>query len=290
MDGRTIAAATMKMVALAALAIVAAIQSASRAFAEASPSSGNNRPFIVFDATLYKGKPNLMAFGLQPIIAGNNFWRPGHSTDNVDDEGVRQEFGHYRNSNGLYYIDIEKWPILFASPAERAASINKLDRVLTLARSTAPKLRIGFYGVLPGTAYWPLVMRDARLQQWRDEDSTDLMPLAQKVDAVFPSLYTYYDDIEGWKTYARMTLEETRRFKKPVYAFLWPQFHDSNEKIRGQYLPVGFWRAELELCYQMADGIVIWGGWTATWDEHADWWLETKAFMTAHGIAVSPAT
>ncbi len=118
----------------------------------------------------------------------------------------------------------------------------------------------------------------------------ELRPLARKVDILFPSLYTYYDDVEGWRTYARITLEEARRFGKPVYAFLWPEFHDSNEKLKGHYLPVDFWRMEMELCYELADGIVIWGGWQQTWDDHAPWWIETKAFLAEHGMTVLPST
>ncbi len=151
--------AATKIAAFAAMLILAAVGPVSRVVAaEEGARHGNSRPFVVYDATLYKGKPDLKMFGLQPIAAGNNFWRPAHSTDTVDDAGVRQEFDRYRNSSGLYFIDIERWPLLFVSPMERAASIDKLDRVLTLARGVAPKLRIGFYGVVPGTTYWPLVL------------------------------------------------------------------------------------------------------------------------------------
>ena len=46
------------------------------------------------------------------------------------------------------------------------------------------------------------------------------------------------------------------------------------------YLPDAYWKMELETAKQYADGVVIWGGWTETWDNNASWWLDTQQFMT----------
>jgi hypothetical protein len=44
---------------------------------------------------------------------------------------------------------------------------------------------------------------------------------------------------------------------------------------------------ELETAKQYADGVVIWCGWTETWDNNASWWLVTQQFMAE--IATSQA-
>jgi sugar phosphate isomerase/epimerase len=245
---------------------------------EAEHPTGTVHPFPIFDGLLYLGKPDLRPLGLVPIAWIGALWRPGVSTETVDEVQVRTEFERLRNSSGFYYLDIENWPLLSVSVATRQQNIEKLARVIDLARRTAPNAHLGFYGLLPGITYWPLFRHDAEYREWLEVNRA-LDPLAGHVDAVFPSLYTYYDDLEGWKNYARQTLTEARRYGKPVYVFLWPQFHDSNPTLRGQEVPRAFWLAELELCAELADGIVLWGGWQGHWDENAAWWQETLTFM-----------
>jgi len=242
------------------------------------PTAVAVRPFPVFDGLLYLGKPDLRPQGLVPIVWIGDLWGPGVSKETVDEVRVRSEFERIRNSGGLYYLDIENWPVLSVSGTTRRQNIEKLTRVIDLARHAAPHAQLGFYGILPGITYWPLFRHDAEYRDWLDGNRA-LDPLAGHVDAIFPSLYTYYDDLEGWKNYARQTLSEARRYGKPVYVFLWPQFHDSNPDLRGKELPRAFWRSELDLCAQMADGIVLWGGWQGQWDERASWWQEVLAFM-----------
>ncbi len=246
----------------------------------------SGHPFTIFDGLLYKDKPDLRAHGLVPIDGSGELWRPGVSTDNVDEIRIRSIFEPFRNSSGFYYIDIENWPLQSVPADTRRQNIEKLTRVIDLARRTAPNLHIGLYGLLPGIAYWPLIRHDGDYYKWLEVNS-QLELLAKHVDAVFPSLYTFYADLEGWKNYARQTLTEARRYGKPVYAFLWPEFHDSNPELGGHQLPTAFWRAELELCTELADGIVLWGGWKQQWNEMAPWWQETLVFIKAHADAAS---
>ncbi|MDO9084545.1 MAG: hypothetical protein Q7U56_14825, partial [Humidesulfovibrio sp.] len=101
------------------------------------------------------------------------------------------------------------------------------------------------------------------------------------VDIIFPSLYTFYDDPAGWKKYAIATIQEAKRYGKPVYPFLWYQYHDSNKLLGGKPIPAAIWRMQLETCLKYADGVVIWGGYKELWSEEAAWWQETKTFMNA---------
>lgn len=242
------------------------------------------RSLIMLDGLLYRGKPDLRSLGFVPIAGSGDLWRPGVSHENVDEVRIRSLFEPLRASSEYYYIDIENWPLQSVSDDTRQRNVDKLTRVIELARSTAPNLRLGLYGLLPGITYWPLLRHDDEYGDWLKINRV-LDPLAKHVDAVFPSLYTFYDDPEGWKSYARQTLIEARRYGKPVYPFLWPEFHDSNSELRGRELPSALWRAELELCADMADGMVLWGGWQLPWIESASWWRETLAFLKEHDDA-----
>ena len=242
--------------------------------------SGPRRAFTIFDGLLYLEKPDTRPLGLVPIHGSGELWRPGVSQDGVDEVQIRAMFEPYRTSSGFYYIDIENWPLESVSSDVRRQNIEKLMRVIDLARQTAPALHLGFYGLLPGITYWPLLRHDGAYGQWR-EVNRKLDALADHVDAVFPSLYTFYADLDGWKNYARQTLIEARRYRKPVYAFLWPEFHDSNPTLGGHLVPRTFWRAELELCAELADGVVLWGGWKQHWNNETEWWQETLLFMKA---------
>jgi sugar phosphate isomerase/epimerase len=254
--------------------------------ASALPSPADAADFIVFDGLLYSGKPDLQAaHGLVPIVWVGDLWRPGQSTDTVDEVQIRSLFEHAAKTGGYYYLDIENWPLESVPPETRRQNIDKLTRVIDLARRTAPGVRLGFYGILPGITYWPLIRHGAAYGEWQDVNRA-LDPLAAHVDAVFPSLYTFYLDRDGWTSYARQTLTEARRYGKPVYAFLWPEFHDSTV-LRGQKVPRDYWRAELDLCAEMADGVVLWGGWKQPWDEHAAWWQETLAFLRNRGATAA---
>jgi hypothetical protein len=110
-------------------------------------------------------------------------------------------------------------------------------------------------------------------------------PIARLEDILLPSVYTFYEDREGWVQYAIQQIQEARRYggNKPVYVFLWQQYHASNQKLAGTYLPPEFWRLQLETARKYADGVVIWGEYDDTWNETAPWWLETKSFLERIG-------
>jgi hypothetical protein len=135
---------------------------------------------------------------------------------------------------------------------------------------------VGYYGTVPTRNYWAPVKKDAgALATWRG-DNNRLAPLAQAVDTVYPSLYTFYDDVPGWTTYALANIEEARQYGKPVYPFLWPQYHQSRKPIAGD-----FWRLQLDTVFKNADGLVIWtparGG--AKWNPDTPWWHHTVDFL-----------
>ena len=237
------------------------------------------RPFQVFDGLLYKGKPDLGALGMTPIRGINPPAALSEASDGVDDGQIRATLRPLQGYTGAVYLDYEIWPTFHASPSEVAGNIAKLNRVLQIAHETIPAAKFGYYDVVPCWDYWGLVKNDlAIIKQWQD-CNVAINELAQHVDIVMPSLYTFYNDQQGWDVYAGALLQAARRYNKPVYAFLWPEFHVSNKFLKGKNLPANFWRHELDFCRARADGVVIWGGWQEPWDENAEWWSETKGFL-----------
>src|SRR5690606_15270403 len=116
------------------------------------------------------------------------------------------------------------------------------------------------------------------------EKNSRLMPLADAVDVLFPSLYAFDLDEAAWVRYAEENLAEARRFGKPVIAFLWPQVHGSSARHGHEFVSGDFWRVQLETVYRHADGFVIWtphGNERTEFDPRAGWWLATREFLAA---------
>lgn len=248
------------------------------------------KPFMVFDATVYANKPNLSAYGLRPItlLSQGHFGADWYKyADRLPDiEAVHTVARDAQLKGHPVVLDIEHWP-LDGQKTIVDGNLAKYLSVLHWFRQSAPGLSTGYYGAPPLRDYWR-ALKDVNSQErlaWMTGNDR-LHSLAGTVDALYPSLYTFYPDQAGWKAYAIAQIEEARRYGegKPVYAFLWPQYHDSNPSLNATYLPADYWQLELETARQYADGIVIWGGWDvgnrpAIWDDTAAWWKVTKEFL-----------
>lgn len=252
--------------------------------------------FQVFDATLYSNKPDLSQYGMKPlrVVYSQELWEPGQerlplpSQRKVEDLSKRLATEH-----GFVALDVEHWPVV-ARRGDVKASLSKLRTLFEWYKGSSPKTLIGYYGFPPIFDYWRVIRpkNQADPENWYAEN-TALLPLAQLVDVFFPSLYTHYPDKEGWVKFAKAQVAEARRIggTKPVYGFIWPQYHDSNKLLGQTYLDAAYWELELQTLKQHADGIVIWGGYDLKrnrqqeWDDHAPWWVVTKKFLQDIGAS-----
>lgn len=244
------------------------------------PCADAGASFPVFDALLYKNKPDLAQYGLSPLrmVYAQEIWAGAESRDNPNTAKIAEVAGKIVPGS-LVCVDIEHWSVTGRTSAVKE-SIAKYATVMSVMKWNSPTVKAGFYGVLPIRDYWRAIGSKGKkgFDEWRRQN-LKIRQLADSVDVVFPSLYTLYADQSGWEEYAIRNLQEARKYGKPVYAFLWPQYHDMNKQLKGQYIPVDFWRLQLETCRKYADGIVIWGGYQQQWDENAPWWVETRKFM-----------
>lgn len=236
--------------------------------------------FPVYDALLYTGKPDLATYGLQPIrvIYGGELWEKNQDMDEPNLHKVA-EVAKALLPGSLVCVDIEHWPLKGSSLVVNK-SIQKYLSIAREIRRHQPLVRLGFYGIMPIRDYWRAIKFETSAEhaQWKEQNMS-LRPLAEEVDVIFPSLYTFYSDQEGWQRYAEENLKQARIYGKPVLPFIWPRYHDSNRVLKYFDLPAGFWRLQLETLRQHADGIVLWGGWEKNWDKKAAWWRETETFL-----------
>jgi Hyaluronidase len=242
--------------------------------------------FVVYDGTLYVQKPNLTPFGVSPImvIYSASMWNSTEDHLNIPNAKMIQTVAlQASRSTGIAVIDIENWPNV-GDPAKVANTVQKYQATIQLFKQSAPSLRIGYYGVVPIFNYGNAI-RDSNSPEYRAWQATNdrVAAAAQAADVLFPAIYTYFKDQEGWQKVAIAQIKEARRLApgKPVYVFLWPQLDEGGKG--GDYLPRDYWRMELETARQHADGVVIWGGYKQTWDNNAPWWLETQSFLKEIG-------
>jgi hypothetical protein len=250
--------------------------------------------FVVFDATAFTGKPDLRTLGMKklPVVYSAREWWPGDPMGLPPRREFENRLGELINrlpwdEEVLICIDIESWPT--QDDVKRAKSVANLREVLRWARSRAgsSRYRFGYYSMIPVHSYYDaLLPDDAPKKIALQRANGELEPLAREVDAIFPSLYTFSTDKEEWRVSAIATLREARRYGKPVYAFIWPQYHGSAGFWRAhEPIEIELWRLQLQTVRDHADGVVIWGGYDfeherpARWDEQAGWWQATKQFL-----------
>lgn len=134
------------------------------------------------------------------------------------------------------------------------------------AKERYPKTPVGIYGPQPFRRdYWGVAGKSARQidgthrmdhELWRHIDPS--------VDFYIASVYIFYED-PGSLYYLASNIEEnvarTRRFgDKPVYAYEWMRYHNSNKELSGQELSPWLVEAMAVLPYfSGARGVVLWG-------------------------------
>lgn len=181
-------------------------------------------------------------------------------------------------------LDLENWDLHPTSDPQRYRDhLTRLIAVIEGFRQARPNMRFGYYSVAPPRVYWELLdpHRAAERQAWENDLTVIARDFAPHLDAVFPSLYTFYPDRNGWLTYAKGNLAAARRLGRPVIAYLWPKFHEGGApEVRGQYLSADYWRLQLQTVRELADGVVIWNFESRLlWDDNAPWWLATREFL-----------
>lgn len=265
--------------------------------APSAPIQVTTSPFHVFDGTLFLRKPNLAQWGVEPICVAyeSEFFVPSRPVPDTPDEARTREVARRAARLGqILVIDIEKWKLdLRSTPPDIVrGNMQKAIQVIDWIRSEAPTVRVGMYAAMPIRELAAIAREDPQLVRKWHEANAFLMPLARAVDYVFPSVYTFStfsNDRATWERYVLANIEEARQYGKPVYAFVWMNYHTGNPaEVTGPQIDGVFWKRQLETIRAHADGVVIWGGYQEAWDPQAPWWHATLAFVG--GTTAAPAT
>lgn len=133
-------------------------------------------------------------------------------------------------------------------------------------RQDRPGMPVGLYGPQPFRRdYWGVAGKSAQQIDGTHRSDAELwQSIDPHVDFYVASVYVFYDD-PGSIYYLAANVEEnyqrTRRFgSKPVYAYQWLRYHDSNKQLAGQELAPYLVEAMAVVPYFCgAKGLVVWG-------------------------------
>lgn len=231
----------------------------------------DQRSFTIYDNLFYRGKPDTARDGLvvANILYENKIWPPGGAFGVLPSQTAFAAIVDLHIANpGPLVIDIEKLP-LKGSPETARHNLETLAKLADWAHEAAPRKIIGFYGTNALSRVPPAYLPYAR-------------ELARHVDAFFPPMYTFDDDRTAWEERARESAAEARELGpgKPVYFYLWPQYHDGTPKAF-QYVDAGYWKFQLETARRYSDGIVLWSPSKYDWNDATSWWSVTQRFAHA---------
>lgn len=134
------------------------------------------------------------------------------------------------------------------------------------AKEDRPGMPVGLYGPQPFRRdYWGVAGKTAQQIDGTHRSDAELWQyIDPHVDFYISSVYVFYDD-PGSIYYIAANVEEnyerTRRYgNKPVYAYEWLRYHNSNKKLSGQELAPYLVEAMAVIPYFCgAKGVVVWG-------------------------------
>ncbi len=253
------------------------------------------KDFIVFDATLYKDKPDNIGHGVVPmdVIYVKKFWPKGVVDHNElpDEKHVRKLAKSLIPKSKYVVLDIEHWKIRGTRKQHVIQeSVNKYLQVFEWFRQERPDLILGYFG-FPKNNYLDAQEEKGSSRYNRHMgEIKSILPVLSVVDASYPSAYSFEPSLDNWKkAFSGMIHKLKKVYKGPVYVFMSPTYIEvsyiDNAEIANIPVPVNVWREQLEFAYLYVDGVVIWGGWKdsdlkrSRWDASQPWWIETKDFL-----------
>jgi hypothetical protein len=224
--------------------------------------------FIIYDNLFYRAKPDTAREGLvaSNIIYEGKIWPRKNEYGSLPNRAEFQAtVREYIANPGPLVLDIEGLPL--KGPQETALrNLEVLTKLADWAREAAPGKVVGYYGTNTLSN-----VPSANLGYARE--------LARHVGAFFPPMYTFDDDRGKWERRAKNALSEAHQLddKKPVYFYMWPQYHDGTAK-QFHFIDAAYWKFQLETARRYSNGIVLWSPSRYDWNDATGWWAATVEF------------
>lgn len=247
------------------------------------------RPFALLDATRFPGNPPKEGMERVRFVYASEINGPDPSKP--DAAAIRSLCTKLKRETGLakygIQLDKEDWSLDVDSPnPSRHVELVRLIK-------TEMEGKVSFYGELP--------IRDATsmnkgpadiakfMEQWRAQNNS-LKPLADAVDALYPSLYPLYTSMVKWGRFATEMIKEAKRISggKPVYGVVWIDWHqNAGKELIGVRLPYDVILEMYRTIYEAgADGICVWSmaKGSKPYDPNEDWVKALAQFRKEKGL------
>lgn len=247
-----------------------------------SQSGQSQQDFQVFDATLFKGRPDLYmaarATRLQ-VIYGGQLWSPGADQSQPDEVAIRK-LARSLAPGSLVCLDLEGpgWDNFYYDqlPRINVEVTNKFIQVATWFREENPTAKLGFFGVapIPEMAFWAYRAGDtAARANWVEANRLQREMLQDYVDVIFPEYYPRYLTAGEMYDVGKLVLQEAQKYGKPVYPFIWDKYWRplDNVAISFQPIPWDLYQSMLQASRDYADGVVMWGGYDCVNGAPEEW-------------------
>jgi hypothetical protein len=264
------------------------------------------RPPVLYDMLDMAHKP--ADSGFAPIYQVNRTWWParkGKAIDKsvVDLDACRKQAAILKSDRPLIVNIEDRWDaktgevrLIRLDLREPGVTLDDVIEdtefclsVVRAYREGGFKGPIGFYGFIPGDATNDLILNrhrefPRRMARWKAANEFHASPvgLLSGLDVVCPSLYCGQPKIADWQKWAGPTLDEAKRFGKPVLAFVQPHYHpQASGGYAGKPLDQGMWQAQLDmLAEKEVDGVLWLGGDSSgkvDWESGPDFLLVAQA-------------
>ena len=243
--------------------------------------------FRVMDATGYSGKPDLRPLKIQHVtlVEPVRWWTGVPESHEARRAATMGKMAPLASVREPIIVDLE---LTLTGATNVARNVPTYVGVLDWMRAGGLTGPLSFYSSVPVRDYWRAIQgpNSPPFRAWQLEND-QLGSIVARVDALYPSLYTFYADQDGWVKYATANIAEAHRVGhgRPVYPFIWPQYHMSAHSLAYQNLSREYWLRELRTIRDKAEGVVIWGGWDfehdrpLVWNDSEAWWIATKEFL-----------
>lgn len=254
-----------------------------------------NPPFKIFDALGSTGKPTkaemdalgITQFGLMGVVQfqGNLVANPERLPRKKNMDYVMCVAERTNKYVKDLCFDIEHW--LVRDPTSHA----KYIKVMQMARSLRPietGVKLGMYEVLPNMRLADFANSQGlpgtpeRIEY--DQLAALRQPVADTLDYISPSLYTYWDSLDTWKAFSQLAIDTAIQMAngKPVYPFMCPRYMPQ-ANMGEAFLSGPMWRSQLEFLLTECDGVILWDYYGRPMNQLDPWWQTTVTFAGSLG-------